>query len=1191
MPNVREIFHQALDLAEEARAEFVTKACEGNASIEREVLDLLTCVRAAPSGFLDTSLSRGRPRTADSIGELKKSGIAGATTIGKWRLLEEIGRGGQGTVYRAEDENLGRVVALKVVRKSPFSATQGALRFQREAKVLSRLQHPGICQVIDAGIEGGYYYIAMPFLDGETLAKKIQRTRSANDDESGSCVDLRAVSTTVDDASPESAEDAQTTGARNAIARIATTIEKVARALHAAHEAGIVHRDIKPSNIMITTNGDPVIMDFGLARDESSDDPTITVSGDLFGTPAYMSPEQISRSGRPLDRRTDIWSLGITLFECLTLKQPFSGATREMLLSAIVNREAPQLRTLRKRMPKDLETIVAAAIDKSPERRYQSALEFAEDLRRLRSFEPIRARPVGSLMRSWRWMQRNPGIALGIIGTFVSLAAGLVVSIVLLKKANAAAKEAGDRTAEARRERTAGEWRAYAANLVAAHAAIEYQDNGAARRQLNAVPAAMRGWEWEYIHGLLDMSVRTLTVAGGRLASIDVSSPGRITARDDVGTRHSWDIDCADVDRLPKSSPDSGRLRCVVDDAGYGEFHVEDHSGKTLWRWTGLGSIMTRDERFIICAPPMRRGETPSVVGADAETGEVKWTVTPGAGWEVRCADLSRDSRTLAIALSSGAIVIWDRGTSTIQSVLHGHDDYVDSIRFTPDDRYIVSLDRQGIAKVWSASTVARPFKVAYSGFNAQATRFSRDGSRCVVVQWGCFAVLDCDRGVEIWSRWQTRHPILHPVFSDDGSRLFIWTGDGRFFVFDAATGAVLSERPVAARSVSGIAHLVSDTVCLSDRSGQLTIIPPEPDRPVEIVKLRAAVSAIVSVPGQDRIVVGFDDGGIGLYDVARRAFVWERLEHQRVVRSLAVDATASFVASGSADGTAIVRRVGDGSVRSRLVGATATINNIVLSPGGGRTFTTDESLYVRIWDTDTAIEVLSFRDRAARGPAQALAFDGRSLRVADAAQRMVAYEADPPKCGHEERGFLFRARRLVSSEMKSGYDMKNMPDVIEGLRALRDISDAERDAAIKIADAMGDDLNRLNGLAWEVVQRPGKDPDHPRALRNSRHVARQMPDNADVLNTLAVAEYRNGLFKESIATARRAIEILTAGKKKEDPGNRAVIVMALFETGEKDAALRELETLRAIMKDPNRIVDTGTDRLVAEAEAMAARP
>jgi serine/threonine protein kinase/formylglycine-generating enzyme required for sulfatase activity len=359
--------------------------------------------------------------------------------IGGYLLKDQIGRGGQATVYLAEDSRLHRNVALKVFHRSTGRTLEDLLRFRREAEAASRLHHPGICPVFGAGEEDDCAWIAMAWIDGETLAAKIARARNhggssspvlATPSETGLAGE-RATDTTRMRAAVGSAE-------LRAVMRL---FEAAARVLHVAHEAGVVHRDVKPNNIMVTPSLEPVLLDFGLASDSHSEIGTVTREGDVFGTPAYMSPEQISRKRGRVDRRSDIYSLGASLYETLTLRRPFEANGREALYRAILFEEPPDPVGLRKRIPRDLALVIATAMAKDPNRRYQTALEFAEDLRRVLAYEPIKAQPPGAWTKLRRWAQRNPALTGALGAALLLLFAGLGVSLALLSHARRALDE------------------------------------------------------------------------------------------------------------------------------------------------------------------------------------------------------------------------------------------------------------------------------------------------------------------------------------------------------------------------------------------------------------------------------------------------------------------------------------------------------------------------------------------------------------------------------------------------------------------------------------------------------------------------------------------------------------------------------------------------------------------------------
>ncbi|MFY9342085.1 MAG: serine/threonine-protein kinase, partial [Planctomycetota bacterium] len=335
--------------------------------------------------------------------------VAGERTIGRYRLLHELGHGGQGVVWLAHDQALDRRIALKVLdERGGWLSSARRERLQHEAEALARLDHPGICPIYEADLAGPTPFLAMRFVAGESLATRLQRAQTAPEPASN-----RLLATLPD--------------RPVRLLAVLELIERIARALHVAHESGVVHRDVKPQNVMLTADDQPVVLDFGIARFEDHDGPTRTRSGELFGSLAYLPPERLLFEAAA-DRRGDVYALGVVLHECLTLQRPYAAPTAAALIAEVVAGNRRDARQLNRAIPRDLLLVLATALENDPARRYATALEFAEDLRRLRQNEPIAARPIGGLLRLSRWTRRHPVVA----ATTSLMLVALVVATVLL---------------------------------------------------------------------------------------------------------------------------------------------------------------------------------------------------------------------------------------------------------------------------------------------------------------------------------------------------------------------------------------------------------------------------------------------------------------------------------------------------------------------------------------------------------------------------------------------------------------------------------------------------------------------------------------------------------------------------------------------------------------------------------------
>jgi serine/threonine-protein kinase len=404
----------------------------------------LTTPPAAPTGRReDTSvtatLTHVSPdhdvtRTGPTLSPPPDRGPVGA--VPGYVILEELGHGGMGVVYKARHVALDRIVALKMVLLGAHARPKDLERFRAEAQAVARFQHPNIVQIHEVGEVDGLPYFSLEFVPGGSLSKKIAR----------------------DPQDPRYA---------------ATVVEALARAMQYAHERGVVHRDLKPSNVLLAEDGTPKVTDFGLAK-RFDDDSGRTATGQVLGTPSYMAPEQAGGESNKVGPATDVYALGATLYDLLTGRPPFSGSSMLDTLEMVRTREPVSPGSLTGHLPRDVETICLKCLQKDPARRYGSAAELADDLRRFLDGRPILARPVGSAERAWRWAKRNPWVA--GLGSAVAL---LLVTVAIVTSTLSFSLAAKNKEAEAnaRQARTAEQ-----AAIVAQKGAEKARDDEQAAR-------------------------------------------------------------------------------------------------------------------------------------------------------------------------------------------------------------------------------------------------------------------------------------------------------------------------------------------------------------------------------------------------------------------------------------------------------------------------------------------------------------------------------------------------------------------------------------------------------------------------------------------------------------------------------------------------------------------------------------
>jgi serine/threonine protein kinase len=398
---------------------------------------------------------------------------ASLTRFGDYELLEEIARGGMGVVYKARQISLDRLVAVKMILFGPLATPEQVRRFRTEASAGGCLQHPNIAAIHEVGLLGNQHYLVMDYVNGPNLARVVgERPLPAS--------------------------------------QAARYLKLIAEAVHYAHERGILHRDLKPSNVLIDSEDRPRVVDFGLAK-RFSEDASLTLSGNILGTPSYMPPEQAGAGRQKVGRFSDVYSLGAVLYYLLTARAPFQSETVAQTLALVAHSDPLSPRLLNPAVPRDLETICLKCLEKEPNKRYQSAQELAQELERFLQQEPIHARPITSAERAWRWCRRKPAMASLIV--LVHLVGALGLTGIVWQWRRAEQNAAGEKTnrlaaqqkqAEAESERERARRLLYVSDINLAQEALRLNNLGKARRLLDRhrpQPGEedLRGWEWRYL--------------------------------------------------------------------------------------------------------------------------------------------------------------------------------------------------------------------------------------------------------------------------------------------------------------------------------------------------------------------------------------------------------------------------------------------------------------------------------------------------------------------------------------------------------------------------------------------------------------------------------------------------------------------------------------------------------------------
>ncbi len=847
-----------------------------------------------------------RPTPPDSVTLPHPAGSPLPTQLGRYRLICLLGEGGMGAVYEAEQDSPRRTVALKVVR--PGLATASMLkRFRHESQILGRLHHPGIAQVYEAGLaDDGRPYFAMELIRGQAL---------------GEYALLRAPT-------------------------LRARVELVARvcdAVQHAHDQGVIHRDLKPANILVEENGQPKVLDFGVARATDADLLTgagLTQTGQLLGTPNYMSPEQVAGDPAAIDRRADVYALGVILFELAAHRLPFQLEDRPLAETArlILEEDPPRLGSLNPELRGDVETIVAKALEKDRARRYQSAADLAADLRRWLAHEPILARPPSALYHLRKFARRHRGLVGGVVATGLALVVGTVFSLLFAfgevrqrHEADRSARAAEESAITADNARRSALRETYQARLAATTMALREGNVREAARQLDAAPPGPRGWEWQYLHARVsDLSPIVLQVAQPEFDELfTYFPPGRCLL---AKKENRFVLADQQTRAVLRELCDVPSFRGVVGPAGSMLAYARPDGGTTLLDATGdetnipvsweegLSVSASRDRKLLAIwnyfNPNDRRlrlFELPS--------GRLRLTIEKPE--LLRWVAFSPDGTRLAGGSKEPDVFLWDASTGT-KTLLHGHTAKVNCVAFHPDGKRLVSGSADKTIRQWDVDT-GQPIDVRRGHADGIfVVTYSPDG------QW--IASGGDDLTLRIWKTDDSEPPTVLPDHLD-GVR-------GAYFSPDGLT-------------ISTMGH----------PQGQWRIwLTPAAANRVVLRGHSSFVYPVVHSPnGRLLASAGWDDDwGIRLWDAASGTLVAVLKGHKYAIFSLAFSPDSRRLVSRSDDATLRVWDTETGATRAVIPCDNVTHRggpqSVVVTPDG-RTILTGTADGLRRWDLATGKE------------------------------------------------------------------------------------------------------------------------------------------------------------------------------------------------------------------------------------------
>jgi WD40 repeat protein/tRNA A-37 threonylcarbamoyl transferase component Bud32 len=827
-----------------------------------------------------------------ALGE-SRPGSSEARRIGEYELLEQIGYGGMGVIYKARQLRLERLVALKMIRSDRLASPVDILRFRSEAEAVACLDHPNIAPIYEIGEHEGEHYFSMKLIEGGSLAQHLPRLSA--DVPSG--VNLLII---------------------------------VARAVHYAHQRGLLHRDLKPANILLDAENRPYITDFGLAKRLSPQpvEASLTQQGLIVGTPSYMAPEQASNQVA-VSTAADVYSLGAILYELLTGRPPFRGSTPLDTLVQVREQEPVAPRRFNKRLDRDLETICLKCLHKETHERYPSAAALADDLERWLRGEPLRARPIGSCRRALKWVRRQPVLAAVFALLVIVFWAGFAGVIWQWRHAVDSTK-AEQRTA-------------YTRAIGQAYAEWRDGNTSSAERVLSECRAELRGWEWHYLRRLF--RVRQLaTLRGHEKAVLAVAF-----------------------------SPDGSRMVSAGADGIV-----------SIWDRQSLRAILTLHGHaaaitVMAFSPDGRRFASGSADGSvriwDTTSGEamVTWQCHAGTVSGLAFDPTGRQlASTGGVKAAWGELKLWDSANGkTLAS--QTWKSFLTAVAFSPDGQQLVAASHDGFVFAWEAANVNQP-PVFFPVQNERiipwtSVAFSGDGQR--VAAGSSAGVVRMWAKVKQKPKTQEGDPLRNPVGS-----LNEWAGVKAQEFLTLAQAAV-SGVVFSGRDGRILAAACSDNTIQGWYSGS--------GKPAFTLRgHQGAIASVASSPDGVCLLSGSQDRTLKLWDIRRRDDDLT-LRASEGYTSIAFSPSGMQLASAPRDKAVLIWDINTGKAVVRLRSLPESVNGLAFSAGGVQLASAGDDGVIRVREVPSGRETLNLRGHS--GPVHAVAFGPVGDRLASAGE------------------------------------------------------------------------------------------------------------------------------------------------------------------------------------------------------------